>query len=196
MQTPHSASQQTNSLPHGIKYCSILTNSSPHFTALTWNYSTALQHVLEVNWCGPKDWREMLVSAFHHLLQTFMNAHEPSSPSRKSVQTLLPLPVPLFSLCLCYMPHCLLFYSRWMLPPQLFVCFCSFYLCDSLQILWTLVFVILPFPYKTLLLLMFCSYLLPIIPHLSPRIYLCAVPFCVSLLSSVQWKIQRFSSYW
>lgn len=77
----------------------------------------------------------MLVSAFHHLLQTFMNAHEPSSPSRKSVQTLLPLPVPLFSLCLCYMPHCLLFYSRWMLPPQLFVCFCSFYLCDSLQIL-------------------------------------------------------------
>lgn len=25
-------------------------NSSPHFTALTWNYSTALQHVLEASW--------------------------------------------------------------------------------------------------------------------------------------------------
>lgn len=72
---------------------------------------------------------------------------------KKNPQTLLPLPAPLFSLCPCYMPHCLLFYSRWMLPPQLFVCFYSFYLCDSLQLLWTLVFIIPPFPYKTLFLL-------------------------------------------
>lgn len=115
---------------------------------------------------------------------------------QKNVQTLLPLPAPLFSLCPCCMPHCLLFYSRWMLPPQLFVCFSSFYLCDSLQLLWTLVFIILPFPYKTRLLLMFCSCLFPIFLHLSPHIYLCAVPFCVSLLSSMQWKIQCFSSYW
>lgn len=28
---------------------------------------------------------------------------------------------------LCCMSHCLLFYSRWMPPPQLFVCFSSFY---------------------------------------------------------------------
>lgn len=83
----------------------------------------------------------MLVSAVCHLLQTFMYAHEASSPSRKSVQTLLPLAAPLFSLCLCYMSHCLLLFQMnaassalcvfllfllvWQPPAPLNTCLCN-----------------------------------------------------------------------
>lgn len=164
-------------------------NSSPHFTALTWNYSTALQHVLEASWhdqrTGGKWFQQSIICCRPSCM-----LRSPLHPPEKVCKYFLfqplfasllyaSLPALLFhmnaaSSALCVL---LLFLLVWQPPASLNTCLCnSSFSLTKLSFYW-------------------CSApMFPIILHLSPHIYLRAVPFYVSLLSSVQWKIQCFSS--
>lgn len=95
------------------------------------------------------------------------------------------LSAPLLSPCFYYVSPCLFFCFQinssspalcvflffllmWQHLNPLNVCFCE------------------SFPYEPVLPLMFCSYFLPIILYLCPHIYLCALPFYMSLTHIVK----------